>query len=59
MSTLLDSKYVDIKVAGGRIVVELPLVEVFAELAKQSDNTVDDALVELLRKALGEQPASE
>ena len=50
--TILDSKYVDIKLDAGKIVVELPLVEVLKEFAKKSDNKIDDALVELVEKAL-------
>ena len=54
---LLDSKYVDISINAGAIELKLPLVEVLRELAKRSDNTVDDSLVELVAIALG-APAS-
>lgn len=50
---LLDSKYVDIAIDGGSIEVRLPVVDLLRELAKRSDNKLDDALVELVAKALG------
>lgn len=55
---LLDSKFVDIKIEAGKIAVELPVVEVLRELAKRSDNTLDDSLVELVAVALGAAPAA-
>jgi len=49
---LLDSEYVDVKFGEGKISIELPIVEVLRKLALRSDNKIDDALVELVAKAL-------
>lgn len=60
---LVDTKYVDVVVEGKSVKVkidaglvkgeiEIPLIEILKELAKKSDNTVDDALVALVEKAL-------
>lgn len=60
---LVDTKFVDVVVEAGIVKVkvdgglvkgelQLPLVEIMKELAKKSDNKVDDALVELVEKAL-------
>lgn len=50
--TIIDTKYVDVKLDQGKILVELPLIEVLKEFAQKSDNKIDDALVELVEKAL-------
>lgn len=49
---IIDSKYVDLKVVEGKIVVELPLVGILRELALKSDNKLDDKLVDLIEGAL-------
>jgi len=49
---VVDSKYVDLKVEGGKVVAEFPLIELLRELAKSTDNTLDDTLVGLIEKAL-------
>lgn len=49
---VIDSKYVDLKIEGGKIVVEVPLVELLKEVAAKSSNTIDDKLIELLEGAL-------
>jgi hypothetical protein len=60
---LVDTKYVDVVVEGGIVKLkvdagvvkgqlELPLVEILKELAKKSDNKIDDTIVELVEKAL-------
>lgn len=60
---LVDTKYVDVVVEGGIVKLkvdgglvkgqlELPLVEILKQLAKQSDNKIDDSIVELVEKAL-------
>ncbi len=60
---LVDTKYVDVIVEGGVVKLkldggvvkgqlELPLVEILKELAKKSDNKIDDGIVELVEKAL-------
>ena len=53
---LIDSKYVDVKIAEGKIVVEVPLIELLKEAALKSGNKIDDALVELLEKAIAPKP---
>lgn len=60
---LVDTKYVDVVVEGGIVKLkvdgglvkgelQLPLVEILKELAKKTDNKIDDAMVELIEKAL-------
>lgn len=60
---LVDTKYVDVVVEGKAIKVKidaglvqgeiiLPLVEILKQLAAKSDNKIDDAIVELVEKAL-------
>ena len=49
---LIDSKYIDLKIDAGKIVVEVPLVEVLRELATKTTNTLDDKLVDLVELAL-------
>lgn len=60
---LVDTKFVDVIVEGGVVKLkvdgglvkgelQLPLVQIMKELAKKSDNKIDDALVELVEKAL-------
>ena len=49
---LIDSKYVDVKIAEGKIVVEVPLIELLKEAALKSGNKIDDALVEFRTKTL-------
>ena len=49
---ILDSKFIDAKIEEGKIVVEFSLIEVLKDLAGKSDNKIDDALVELVEKAL-------
>jgi len=60
---LVDSKYVDVLVEGGIVKVkvdggllkgqlELPLIEILKELAKKTDNKIDDQIVALVEKAL-------
>jgi len=60
---LVDTKYVDVVVEGGVVKLkidagvvkgqlDLPLVAILKELAKQSDNKIDDTIVDLVEKAL-------
>lgn len=49
---VIDSKYVDLKIEGGKVVAEFPLVELLRELAKSTTNTLDDSLVDLVAAAL-------
>lgn len=60
---LVDTKYVDavlegksllIKIEAGVIkgTLEIPVVDILKELAKKTDNKVDDTLVALLESAL-------
>lgn len=60
---LVDTKFVDVVIEGGIVKLkvdgglvkgqlELPLIAILKELAKQSDNKIDDSIVELVEKAL-------
>ena len=60
---LLDTKYIDVVIEGKTVLVkidggvlkgqlEIPLIEILKQLAAKSDNTLDDALVALVEKAL-------
>lgn len=60
---LLDTKHVDIIVEGKIVkikleaglvngVIEIPLIEILKQLAAKTDNKIDDAIVELVEKAL-------
>lgn len=50
---ILDSKYVDVKIAEGKVIVELPLIELLKQLAAKSKTKIDDNIIEALAKALG------
>lgn len=52
---ILDGKYADLKIVGGKIVIEVPLVELLKELALKTGTKLDDKLVELLEAALEKQ----
>lgn len=60
---LVNSQFVDVVIEGKSIIVkieagalkgqiELPFIALLKELAKKSDNAIDDVLVELVEKAL-------
>lgn len=51
---IVDSQYADLKLVDGKLqlVVEVDLIAELKKLAAKSDNKIDDALVELVEKAL-------
>lgn len=60
---LVDTKHIDVVVEGKAVKIkieaglvkgeiEIPIIEILKELAKKSDNKIDDAIVDLVEKAL-------
>jgi len=49
---IIDTQVVDVALKDGKVVVEVPVVALLKELAKKTDNKIDDSIIEIVEKAL-------